>query len=287
LRLVAGLERPDAGDVFIAGTRVTHLEPRARDVAMVFQSYALYPHLTVEENIGVALRLRGQSRSEVAARIGRAAGRLGLAGLLARYPRALSGGERQRVALARALVREPRLFLLDEPLSNLDALLREQARAELKMLFGQIDATVVYVTHDQIEALTLASRLAVMQQGRIAQIGTPADIYERPATLFVAGFVGSPCMNLLPGTALGDTAHTVGVRPEHVRIGPGGSLRLQVALREPLGAQVLMTLRRDEPPLTIRALVPTEAPAARAGDTIGIAIDPAHMHRFDASGERL
>ena len=290
LRLVAGLERPDAGDVFLAGARVTDREPARRDVAMVFQSYALYPHMTVAENIGAPLRLRRRPREEVRARVEEAAARLGLGPLLGRRPRALSGGERQRVALARALVRRPALFLLDEPLSNLDALLREQARAELKALFSQLGATVLYVTHDQIEAMTLASRLAVMRRGRVEQVGTPAEVYDRPATTYVAGFVGSPRMNLLPGAALGVDASTVGLRPEHVRIDAGAPLRLAVALREPLGAQVVLTLRREAgagPALQLKALVPADAPLAREGGTAGVAVDPARLHRFDADGRRL
>jgi len=289
LRLVAGLERPDAGDVFIAGARATDRAPRDRNVAMVFQSYALYPHMTVEENIGVALQLQRVARGDVAARVRDAADRLGLGNLLGRYPRALSGGERQRVALARALVRKPALFLLDEPLSNLDATLRERARADLKALFGQLGATVVYVTHDQIEALTLASRVAVMRTGRIVQVSSPGDIYDRPATVFVAGFVGSPRMNLLPGALVGSDAHTVGVRPEHVRVGGDGPLRLAVALREPLGAQVLLRLRRAAPagpPLEITALVSNDAPLAREGDVAAVTLDPLRLHHFDADGRR-
>ncbi len=290
LRLVAGLERPDAGDVFLAGARVTDREPARRDVAMVFQSYALYPHMTVAENIAAPLRLRRRPAGEVRERVGEAAARLGLTPLLGRRPRALSGGERQRVALARALVRRPAIFLLDEPLSNLDALLREQARAELKALFSQLGATVLYVTHDQIEAMTLASRLAVMRGGRLEQVGTPADVYGRPDTTYVAGFIGSPRMNLLPGAALGVDAPTVGIRPEHVRIEAGAPLRFAVVLREPLGAQVVLTLRQARgtaPPVELKALVPADAPLAREGGEAAVAIDPARIHHFDADGRRL
>ena len=257
---------------------------------MVFQSYALYPHMTVAENIAAPLRLRRRPAGEVRERVGEAAARLGLTPLLGRRPRALSGGERQRVALARALVRRPAIFLLDEPLSNLDALLREQARAELKALFSQLGATVLYVTHDQIEAMTLASRLAVMRGGRLEQVGTPADVYGRPDTTYVAGFIGSPRMNLLPGAALGVDAPTVGIRPEHVRLEDGAPLRCAVVLREPLGAQVVLTLRHERgasPPLVLKALVPADAPIAREGGEAAVAIDPARLHRFDADGRRL
>ncbi len=282
LRLVAGLERPDAGSVWIGGRDVTRLEPKDRDIAMVFQSYALYPHLSVFENVAVALRLRRLPATAIRERVERTAERLGIARHLGRRPRELSGGERQRVALARALVREPRVFLFDEPLSNLDALLREQARAELKTLFRETGATVVYVTHDQVEALTLSDRVAVMHEGRLEQIGAPAEIYDRPATRFVATFVGSPRMNLLPGRSVGDAAATVGWRPEDVQLGGDGPLDAEVALREPLGPQHLLTLRAGD--LELRALVPS---GFVVGSRVRARLPPERAHRFDEAGDRL
>ncbi len=201
LRLIAGLEEPDEGEIWMGERNVTRLPPRARDVAMVFQSYALYPHLTVAENIAFPLRVRKLGEAEARRRVQEAAAKLGLEGKLERRPRALSGGERQRVALARAIVRQPNAFLMDEPLSNLDAQLRLETRAELKRLQHELRATTVYVTHDQAEAMTLAHRVAVMAAGRLQQVDTPANVYNHPANRFVAGFVGSPPMNLLDGRA--------------------------------------------------------------------------------------
>ncbi|MBI3098127.1 MAG: ABC transporter ATP-binding protein [Planctomycetes bacterium] len=282
LRLVAGLEKADAGDILIADRRVNDLEPGQRDVAMVFQSYALYPHMTVFENIASPLRVRGMAPEEIETRVRRTAERLGLAALLDRRPRALSGGEQQRTALARALVREPKAFLLDEPLSNLDAALRERTRRDIKTLFRQIGATALYVTHDQVEAMTLSDRIAVMKAGRIEQIGTPEEVYDRPATTFVAGFVGSPRMNLLPADVLTPGGGgTVGVRPEDVTICADGPLELEVALRESLGSRTLLTLRRG--PLEITVLVTSrDAPSG----TARVRIDPTRAHYFDADGKR-
>lgn len=282
LRLVAGLERPDRGDLFIDGRRVNDVEPGSRDVAMVFQSYALYPHLTVFENIATPLRIRRVPRADVRRKVEEAAGRLGLSPLLDRRPRQLSGGERQRVAVARALVRRPRLFLFDEPLSNLDAQLRERARGELKALFRQLRATVLYVTHDQTEAMTLSDRVAVLNRGRLEQPAAPSELYARPASVFVAGFVGSPRMNLLPGSALSDPAATVGVRPEDVRIVEEGGREMEVALREPLGAQDLLTLRGGG--IELRALAPA---GSSAGNAVRVDWDPARVHRFGVDGKRL
>lgn len=273
LRLIAGLERADEGEIIIGGRRVNEIEPRDRDVAMVFQSYALYPHMTAFENVATPLRLRGIHN--IADRVAAAAGRLGITGILDRTPRQLSGGERQRVALARALVREPLVFLLDEPLSNLDALLRECARSELKALFRQLRGTVVYVTHDQTEAMTLADRVAVMRAGRIEQVGAPEEIYRQPGTRFVAEFVGSPRMNLV------DTDQgSVGVRPEDVDLGLDGE-EAEVVLRESMGAHDLLTVRRGDREL--RAHV-------RAGSALGtmvrVRIDPTRVHAFDVVGKR-
>ncbi len=199
LRIIAGLEEPDQGQVFLGPNDITRLEPRRRDVAMVFQGYALYPHMTVAENIGFPLRVRKRPPSEIAAEVERVAARLGLAHLLQNLPKQLSGGERQRVALARAIIRHPQAFLMDEPLSNLDSRLRIDMRAELKHLQHELSVVTIYVTHDQVEAMTLASRIAILKDGILQQYATPSEVYRRPANLFVAGFVGSPSMNLLPG----------------------------------------------------------------------------------------
>lgn len=282
LRLIAGLERCDEGEIRIGGRAVHTLDPKDRDVAMVFQSYALYPHMRVRENIAVPLRLRGVGATERARRIDSVADRLGLTPLLDRWPRELSGGERQRVALARALVRSPRLFLLDEPLSNLDAQLRERARAELREIFRQVGTAVVYVTHDQIEAMTLSNRAAVMNAGRIEQFDLPDEIYRTPATLFVAGFVGSPRMNLIEGSRFGDRAAWVGIRPEDLAIDPGGSLEMLAGEREPLGSHHLVRLRSET--LELRILLPADT---RIAGSVSVRIPPDRIHRFDANGQRL
>lgn len=282
LRLIAGLEQPDAGEVWIGDRCVNGVEPRDRDVAMVFQSYALYPHMNAFDNIAVSLRLRRVPNDQVRRRVEEAAGKLGIAHLLGRYPREMSGGERQRVAVARALVRNPQVFLLDEPLSNLDASLRERTRAELKSLFQQLRATVVYVTHDQIEAMTLSDRVAVMRAGRLEQLGTPEEIYRRPATVFVAGFVGSPGMNLLRGEAVGVAACTVGIRPEDVVVAEQGEFAMQVVLRENLGAHTLVTLRGGS--FELRALVPSDR---GIGTAIRVSLPRNRMHLFDTDGRRI
>ncbi len=282
LRLIAGLERCDRGEIRIGGRAVTTLDPKDRDVAMVFQSYALYPHMRVRENISVPLRLRGVAGAERERQIARVAERFGLARLLDRWPRELSGGERQRVALARALVRSPSLFLLDEPLSNLDAQLRDLARGELREIFRQVGTSVVYVTHDQIEAMTLSDRVAVMSAGRIEQVGSPDAIYRVPSTLFVAGFVGSPRMNLIEGAALGDSAAWVGIRPEDLSIEESAPLRMRAAAREPLGSHHLVHLRCDS--FDLRILVPAQT---HIEASVAIRIPPDRIHRFDSSGRRL
>jgi ABC-type sugar transport system ATPase subunit len=261
LRMVAGLERISAGDVFVGGTRVNDVPPKDRDIAMVFQNYALYPHMTVERNLAFGLRQRRMPKGEIARRVTDVSAMLGLDELLKRRPGQLSGGQRQRVAMGRALVREPKAFLLDEPLSNLDAKLRVQMRAELKKLHRRLDITTIYVTHDQVEAMTLGERIAVMSAGRLQQVGVPQDVYDHPRNVFVAGFIGSPPMNLLRGTARGgrvsagtfaleragtaDGAVTVGVRPEALR--PAGtesdgrpSIEVLVEVVEPLGDEVMI-----------------------------------------------
>ena len=199
LRMLAGLEHVTSGDILIGGTRVNDLPPKERDIAMVFQNYALYPHLTVAENMAFSLTLKGAPKAEIEARVRPAAEILGLTDLLDRYPRQLSGGQRQRVAMGRAIVRDPQVFLFDEPLSNLDAKLRVSMRAEIKNLHQRLKTTTVYVTHDQIEAMTMADKIVVMHDGRVEQIGAPLDLYDAPANLFVAGFIGSPAMNMLTG----------------------------------------------------------------------------------------
>ena len=298
LSLIAGLERPSAGTIRFDGEPVDHLAPRDRDVAMVFQSYALYPHMSVAENIGFPLKLRGAKPREIDAAVAEAARRLGIEALLERRPRELSGGQRQRVALGRALVRRPRVFLLDEPLSNLDARLRLEMRAELKRLHGEYGITTVYVTHDQEEAMALSDRVAVLNAGRVEQCGPPLELYRRPANLFVAGFVGSPPINVLDarhvaGLALpvGVSADdiVVGVRPGDVRVslasGGGGALDAEVLLIEPTGDDVWVVGRIDGQRIMGRAL-PDAVPAP--GSTARFDLARERLHLFDrSSGRRL
>ena len=247
LRLVAGLERLDAGAIWIGDRRVDALEPAARDVAMVFQNYALYPHLSVFDNIAFPLRTRRTPAHEIERRVREAAARAGLEDLLARRPAQLSGGQQQRVALARAIVRSPAVYLLDEPLSNLDAQLRVQTRTELKKLHRELGTTMIYVTHDQGEAMTLGGRVAVMQRGTVVQSGPPLELYRAPANTFVATFLGSPPMNLLRPAEAGSNGAgvTIGVRPEDVELhatAPGGGDEAQVVVVEPMGSETLVTL---------------------------------------------
>ena len=218
LRLISGLEEATEGVIEIGGKDVTQAEPSARGIAMVFQSYALYPHLSVRDNIGFGLSLAKLPKAEIARKVGAAAEALQLTPLLDRKPKALSGGQRQRVAIGRAIVRDPKVFLFDEPLSNLDAALRAQMRIELSDLHRKLGATMIYVTHDQVEAMTMADKIVVLNHGRIEQVGTPMELYNAPVSAFVAGFIGSPKMNLYPGAAAGETCATYGVRPEHLRL---------------------------------------------------------------------
>ena len=277
--MIAGLEQPDEGEIWMGDRNVTELPPRERDVAMVFQSYALYPHLTVEQNIAFPLRVRKVAVDEMARRVREVAAKLGLSALLDRRPRALSGGERQRVALARAIVRQPNAFLMDEPLSNLDAQLRLETRAELKRLQHELGVTAVYVTHDQAEAMTLAHRVAVMAGGVLQQVDTPANVYNQPANRFVAGFLGSPPMNLLEGSAdpagrsfnmegtawplagevwkrLGGKNQVVmGVRPEHIRLAmqeTPGAVPGRVYVSEPAGSENMVVVRLGRQMVTAR-----------------------------------
>lgn len=302
LRLIAGLERPDRGRIRIGDRDVTELPPGDRDIAMVFQSYALYPHLSVAENLASPLRLRRVSDRDIQQRIEDVARRLDLGHLLGRRPAQLSGGQRQRVALGRALVRQPAVFLLDEPLSNLDALLREQVRDQLRQIFAGQDRPVVYVTHDQTEALSLSDRIAVLHEGVLQQLDTPQQLYRHPANRFVAGFLGSPRMNFLdlpvetgqalwgsltlPVPASGSSSITLGLRPEHLGAGPTAlGLRLRVERLEPLGAQELVHLR-DAQGRSLRALLPSGQQCP--GEELDLYFRPEDCHWFDpSSGERL
>ena len=300
LRMLAGLEEPDGGDIRIGGKSVVGLEPKDRDVALVFQSYALYPHLSAHDNIGYPLKVRNLSKAEQEAKIERVAEMLGIGHLLPRRPVQLSGGEQQRVALARAIVREPQVFLMDEPLSNLDAKLRVHTRTELKTLQRELGTTMVFVTHDQAEAMSLAHRIAVLSQGELQQIGTPDDVYDRPANLFVAEFIGSPPMNLLEATLDGDSVvaaggwripHrsgangatprelTLGLRPEGITIATEGQPAEVVAV-EPFGSEVIVDVRVGSQALKIRA-APDVRPAP--GSQVALRVDPAAVRLFDRS----
>jgi sn-glycerol 3-phosphate transport system ATP-binding protein len=312
LRMVAGLETITAGRIEIGGRVVNDVEPKDRNIAMVFQNYALYPHMNVYDNMGYGLRVRGMSKDEIELRVQKAAGILGLEALLDRKPRQLSGGQRQRVAMGRAIVREPEVFLFDEPLSNLDAKLRVQMRIEIRKLHQTIRTTSIYVTHDQVEAMTLADRLIVMNAGRAEQIGTPMDIYTRPATTFVAAFIGSPAMNMLParradgGKAVilpggarlnfaealpgdGDGPIIIGVRPEHLEIARDGSgiFQLGIDLVEALGADTLVHgyVGVDKSILTVRLPGGT---SVATGQRLALTAAPENFHLFDsATGGRL
>ena len=260
LGIIAGLEPPTAGRVLFDGVDVTARSPRERDVALVFQSYALYPHMTVRRNLAFPLEIARLPRAEIAARVDETATLLGIEPLLDRKPAALSGGQRQRVALGRALVRRPRVCLFDEPLSNLDAALRAQMRAELKALHARLRATFIYVTHDQAEAMTLSDRVVVLEAGVVQQIGPPREVYARPANVFVAAFLGSPRINLVAPEFLGLPPApdvTLGLRPEHLTVGvgapPAGALPARVYVVEPLGAETWVTVERDGARLTGRA----------------------------------
>ena len=306
LRLIAGLEPPTRGEVIIGGKNVNQAAPGDRNMAMVFQSYALYPHMTAAENIATALKLRKMPDEEIQRRVNEAAHKLELTSLLDRKPGKMSGGQRQRVALARALVRDPEVFLLDEPLSNLDALLREQVRAQLKQLFKEQNKPVVYVTHDQTEAMTLSTKVAVLNQGTIQQLDPPSRIYSHPANEFVASFVGSPQMNLLTLKCEGNKAFLgkhqlklppfsnsdriiMGIRPEDVLLASSeteATIMGQVYLVEQLGKDNLVSVRVDNLETTIRALLPSDL---RWEDkTIPLAIKPSKIHWFDIqTGDRL
>ncbi|KFI07546.1 ABC transporter ATP-binding protein [Massilia sp. BSC265] len=316
LRIVAGLEDVSSGTVEIGGRVCNDVEPAKRGIAMVFQSYALYPHMTVAENMGFALKLAGVPRAEIAERVTRAAEILQIGHLLERRPKALSGGQRQRVAIGRAIVRKPEVFLFDEPLSNLDAALRGQTRVELARLHRELGATMIYVTHDQVEAMTLGQKIVVFNAGRIEQAGTPLELYERPANRFVAGFLGSPRMNFLPGMLAGEegpAVHvrlaggsivdvaadasraapgagvTLGVRPEHLRVAEANEAGLPatVALVEYLGDSTIVYAQVEGVPEMVSLKCRPDAPCPERGARVTLAFDAGHGHLFDADGAAL
>ena len=288
LRMVAGLEGITEGEVRIGDRVVNEVEPADRDIAMVFQNYALYPHMSVRQNLAYGLKNRRTPRAEIDRRVAEAAEILQIGPFLDRKPRALSGGQRQRVAMGRAIVREPAAFLFDEPLSNLDAKLRVAMRLEIKELQKRLRTTSLYVTHDQLEAMTLADRLVVLNGGRVEQIGTPLEVYRRPATAFVAGFIGSPAMNLLDARAvpqLPGSAHAgqIGIRPEDMDVTPDGPIEMQVTAVEELGAQRLVHGRTGDARLTIA--LPSDAALS---DRMRLAPRPGALHLFDRhSGARM
>jgi multiple sugar transport system ATP-binding protein len=308
LRMLAGLENISGGEIRIGGRTVNNLPPKERDIAMVFQNYALYPHMTVAKNMAFSLMLNSAPQAEIDERVTYAAGILGLTNLLDRYPRQLSGGQRQRVAMGRAIVRDPQVFLFDEPLSNLDAKLRVAMRAEIKELHHRLKTTTVYVTHDQIEAMTMADKIVVMHDGRVEQIGSPLTLYDHPNNLFVAGFIGSPAMNMIKGTIHAeDPASFIaedgmrlplaraypqavglslvyGLRPEYIRLDDAG-MKVPVVVIEPTGyeTQIVVSFGGSENTCIFRERVDV-----RPGETISVSIDPANVHLFDAQdGHRL
>jgi multiple sugar transport system ATP-binding protein len=287
LRMLAGLERIDDGRILIGERVVNNVTPAARDIAMVFQSYALYPHMTVYDNLAFGLRNQGVPKSEIDERVRRAGEVLQLSNLLKRKPKQLSGGQRQRVALGRAIVREPVAFLMDEPLSNLDAKLRVETRAEILKLQRRLGTTTIYVTHDQVEAMTMGDRIAVMCDGVLQQIGTPEELYVRPRNVFVAGFIGSPAMNIVPGEVLGfGNGKIVGFRPEHVRATNGDSGALRLAARvdavEYLGDEQHVHFTAAGAALV--AKLPVEQRIA-AGETVSFSVPRQRIHLFDAESE--
>jgi len=302
LRMVAGLEEITGGEIAIAGRVVNDVEPAERDIAMVFQNYALYPHMTVFDNMAYGLKIAKVPAEEIRRRVDKAAGILQLGGLLARKPRELSGGQRQRVAMGRAIVREPQVFLFDEPLSNLDAKLRAQTRLEIQKLHRELGVTSLFVTHDQVEAMTLAQRMIVMNAGRVEQIGSPAEVYARPATTFVAGFIGSPPMNLIAGRADGTAFRIdgaslplpvappragqamVGLRPEHASLDGGGGWPMVVEMIEMLGAERLVHGRVGTAAFTVRQDSTLASPTV--GHTVSLRAPAEHLHWFDAATQQ-
>ncbi len=282
LRMIAGLEDPTSGDVLIGGARVNDVEPKQRDVAMVFQSYALYPHKSVQANIEFPLKVRGVSKPDRAEQAGQAAATLGLTEYLDRKPGQLSGGQRQRVALARAIVRRPAVFCMDEPLSNLDAKLRGETRAELVALHARLSSTFVYVTHDQVEAMTMGTHVAVMSRGRLEQVGTPQEVYARPASVFVAQFIGTPPMNILPVGVVSDRSFLVGIRPEHVEFDMSSPVRAVVSLIEHLGHETLVHMDVGETRVVARIDASLDGSVVHGvGQEVGLGFPGRHLHHFD------
>ncbi len=284
LRSIAGLEDVSAGAVLINGKDVTVTPPSKRGIAMVFQSYALYPHLSVKDNMGLGLKQAGTPKAEIETRVARASSMLSLDPYLARRPAEMSGGQRQRVAIGRALVRDPELFLFDEPLSNLDAALRVQTRLEIARLHRELKATMIYVTHDQVEAMTLADRIVVLSAGRIEQIGTPMELYNRPDNLFVAGFIGSPQMNFIDAARIGESgAKTFGIRPEHLSVSrENGRWKGKVIHAEHLGADTILYIETEAAGLiTVRLFGEQHYDE---DDVIFVTLDEGKAHRFDAEG---
>ncbi len=305
LRMIAGLEQISSGEIRIGDRRVNDLQPKERDIAMVFQNYALYPHMTVRENMAFSLALAKQSKATIDAKVGRAAEILALGALMERYPRQLSGGQRQRVAMGRAIVRDPQVFLFDEPLSNLDAKLRVAMRSEIKELHQRLKTTSIYVTHDQIEAMTMGDKIVVMRDGRIEQTGSPLELYDHPANQFVAGFIGSPAMNFLPGTLkrAGGTAQVeladgtvlaaplraggvdgqpvvFGTRPEHLTLVDAGGIPAQVVVMEPTGMDTFIACRHEGVELSA---VFRERHDFAPGSTVHLLPDLQRAHLFDAA----
>lgn len=298
LRLVAGLETVSDGEVRINDQVVNDLEPMDRDIAMVFQNYALYPHMSVAQNMAYGLKIAGMAKSDIKQKVYETAKLLQLEPYLQRKPRELSGGQRQRVAMGRAIVREPAVFLFDEPLSNLDAKLRVQMRVEIKQLQSKLGVTSLYVTHDQVEAMTMADRMIVMNEGIAEQIGTPLEVYEKPATLFAAQFIGSPAMNVFNGTALRDKIELsngtvldysgshqgsalIGIRPEHLELDENGPLEIRITLTEPLGANTLIygTFTQSDEPITV--CLPGVYQEGHANDIRRFKVSAQHIHLFD------
>ncbi|MFO1131206.1 MAG: ABC transporter ATP-binding protein [Hyphomicrobiales bacterium] len=287
LRLIAGLEDLTSGQIMIDGEDVSDVPPAKRGLAMVFQSYALYPHMSVRNNIAFGLKMAGESKEQIDAKVAQAAATLNLTDYLDRKPRQLSGGQRQRVAIGRAIVREPKCFLFDEPLSNLDAALRVNMRVFIMQLHQQLDATMIYVTHDQVEAMTMADRIVVLNKGVIEQVGSPLELYNTPNSVFVAGFIGSPKMNLVSGPfAAKYNAATVGIRPEHIAIVPqGGDANGTITLTEHLGSDSFLHVDAgDAGRLTVRAPGDYEG---RPGTPVALRFDPTRLHRFDSQGKVL
>ncbi len=303
LRMIAGLEEIGEGTVSIGGNVVNRMAPKERDIAMVFQNYALYPHMTVRDNMSFALALAQKPKKEIAEKVARAADILGLAQLLDRYPRQLSGGQRQRVAMGRAIVRDPQVFLFDEPLSNLDAKLRVQMRTEIRELHQRLKTTSIYVTHDQIEAMTMADKIVVMRDGLIEQQGAPLDLYDQPANTFVAGFIGSPAMNILPGSTgeggfvaeggavlpmppgARNGAGYYGIRPEHMRLAGENGIPATIQIVEPTGSETQVMIRLGDTPLTCAF---RERITAGPGETIHVLPDLGLVHLFkNGSGQRV